>query len=599
MLVIGPLALILLIGFAYSGEGIHSVNIGAISSDFNTLEPAFSNFSYFADVISYENPESCINDMALEKVHICLEFSEEFMTTGDIPTGTIIFYFDNSKKALSNKIVETISDFFGVQADKISLDSATTIFQNIENMVVYLYDKNQDIAFIINESDSIKNDLILRKEKLIVIQKEFEPSYNKIKNIQIKLDNLSIEINKSYNEFDSSMELVFDNLEVLENNLKILKLTYPSQKIYISNKTFTTNIGEFVSANISYYNLSDLNFSLINESISIPEFNQSIDLKDLSSDLSTGLILELSLDSISLFRNSATKLQNSTTTYFNYIDEQKTEFDTAVSLLDTVKKLIDADIKASDEYILKINSGVASMLLVQKELNSSLADLSKLNPELAEQLVNPIMENYEPLLPGVENIKIAFPGMLTIIIIFISILFANIVTLGEINSTAFYRNLITPVNKLIFTIGLMITNIFVVLFQVVILLLVAKFSFNIDILSQFGPLIFIILLLVLLFSSIGMIFALLIRNEQSSILTTTFVALGFFLFSNSVTPLETMPKLAASIAAKNPYVIASSAFRKILIFNVPTIKTEVIYLLSYFIIALILVIYLTKKKIKN
>ncbi|MBT3465456.1 ABC transporter permease, partial [archaeon] len=210
-----------------------------------------------------------------------------------------------------------------------------------------------------------------------------------------------------------------------------------------------------------------------------------------------------------------------------------------------------------------------------------------------------IMENYEPLLPGVENIKIAFPGMLTIIIIFISILFANIVTLGEINSTAFYRNLITPVNKLIFTIGLMITNIFVVLFQVVILLLVAKFSFNIDILSQFGPLIFIILLLVLLFSSIGMIFALLIRNEQSSILTTTFVALGFFLFSNSVTPLETMPKLAASIAAKNPYVIASSAFRKILIFNVPTIKTEVIYLLSYFIIALILVIYLTKKKIKN
>jgi len=75
-------------------------------------------------------------------------------------------------------------------ADKISLDSAKTIFQNIENMVVYLYDRNSDISTIINESNSIKQDLILRKQKLINVQEQFEPSYFKIKEIQTKLDEL-------------------------------------------------------------------------------------------------------------------------------------------------------------------------------------------------------------------------------------------------------------------------------------------------------------------------------------------------------------------------------------------------------------------------
>ena len=600
LLIIGPLSLILLIGFAYSGEGIHSVNIGAISDDFDSLEPAFANFSSFAEIIEYSEVESCINDMALDKVHICLEFGEDFMqNSGEIPTGTIVFYYDNSKKALSTKIVDSISDFFGVQADKISLESATTIFQNIENMVVYLYDRNADISTIVNESLSIKHSLILRKEKLIEIQEEFEPTYNNIKKVQKNLEKLNTEINTSYKEFNESLALVESNLVLVKSQLLLLKITYPNKEIYISNSTYTTNPNFFNENNISYFELGDLNYSIINKSIDIPKFNQSINLNDLNSDISTNIIINSALDSIEVLEDSLAQLQNKTNTYFFYVGNQKTEFDKAVVLLDTIKKLLDADIKSSDEYIQKIDSAVENMIVVQRELNSSLKELSRLDPEVAKELVNPIMENYEPLLPGLENIKIAFPSMLSIIIIFISILFADIVTLSEINSKAFYRNLIAPVKKLVFTGGLMITNIFVVFFQVAILLLVGQFSFKIDVVTHLGSLLIVIFALVLLYTCLGMIFAMLIRNEQSSILTTTFVALAFFLFSDQVTPLETMPKLAALIAAKNPHVLASVAFRKILIFGVPVITTELLWLGSYVIIAFILVVYLTKKKIKN
>ena len=76
-------------------------------------------------------------------------------------------------------------------------------------------------------------------------------------------------------------------------------------------------------------------------------------------------------------------------------------------------------------------------------------------------------------------------------------------------------------------------------------------------------------MLVMIFVFLGMIFAYISNTTQSSILLTTFVALAFFLFSNAVTALEAMPPLAASIAKYNPTVIATSLFRRILLFHIP------------------------------
>jgi ABC-type multidrug transport system permease subunit len=352
--------------------------------------------------------------------------------------------------------------------------------------------------------------------------------------------------------------------------------------------------------NYTYYNLSQYNYSIINDSL-IVYLDEGInnateilfDISEFEDEDIASFSIKAALLAIESAETSINSFSNSAEEYYNYTYQQKTEFDNAVLLLYTVKDMLDMDIAATEEYIVKIDVAVEKVELIREELTSSLVQLSKLEPGLAEKLIKPILKNFEPVLPDVENIKLAFPGMLAIIIIFISILFSNIVTLAEINSKAFYRNLIAPVNSIIFIIGLIITNILVVFFQIVVLLLVGQFKFNIDIFSVFLPLSVIIILLSLFFICLGMITSVLLRNVQTSILTTTFFALGFFLFSDAVAPLETMPPLASLIAAKNPFVIASLAFKKIIIFNlgVSSVLSEIILLGSYLAFSLVLLIF--------
>ncbi len=611
LLIIGPLALILLIGFAYSGNEIHDVNIGVISTDYSVLEPAFANFSAFAEIHQYKKTQDCIKDISLQKIHICLEFSENFIkkdgsALSELPSGTITFYFDNSRKTLSNKIVETLSEYFGIEAEKISIESAKTIFSNIQTLVIYLERKNDDIVILINESHNIKQDLIERHERLIKIREDFLPVYEQSKQIQARIDNLSIKTDESYADYNKESQALLSELNHLKRQLR--KLDFEKDFFFFSeNKVFKLTDDLDFLENYTYYNLSQYNYSIINDSL-IVYLDESInnateilfDVSEFEDEDIASFLIKAALLAIESAEASINSFSKSAEEYYNYTYQQKIEFDNAVLLLDSVKDMLDMDIAATEEYIVKIDAAVEKVELIRKELTSSLVQLSKLEPEMAEKLIKPILKNFEPVLPGVENIRLAFPGMLAIIIIFISILFSNIVTLAEITSKAFYRNLIAPVNSIIFIIGLIITNILVVFFQIVVLLLVGQFKFNIDIFSVFLPLSIIIILLSLFFICLGMITSVLLRNAQTSILTTTFFALGFFLFSDAVAPLETMPPLASLIAAKNPFVIASLAFKKIIIFGLPLtyLSYETTLLAAYLFTALIILIFISLMKLK-
>ena len=96
-----------------------------------------------------------------------------------------------------------------------------------------------------------------------------------------------------------------------------------------------------------------------------------------------------------------------------------------------------------------------------------------------------------------------------------------------------------------------------------------------------------------------MIFAVLIRNEQTSILTTTFSALAFFLFSDAVTPLETMPAAASALAALNPFVIAASAFKKVIIFGITEVRQELVMLSIYLAFMVFILWFVVNKRLKE
>jgi ABC-type polysaccharide/polyol phosphate export permease len=227
--------------------------------------------------------------------------------------------------------------------------------------------------------------------------------------------------------------------------------------------------------------------------------------------------------------------------------------------------------------------------------------LVNLDPTLAEKLIKPITESFEQVLPGVKNIQSTYPMILATITIFISILFSNVVTILEINSKAYIRNLLSPANDIVFTIGLAITNFLVVMTQIFVMLLVGEFRFGISIFSNLANVLPIVMMLVIIFMLLGMCFAYITGTTQTSILLTTFLALGFFLMSNAVMPLESMPPSAASIAAFNPVVIGTNMLRQALLFHVPIslMYDQAIILLAYIAVLSAALFVISKRRNKQ
>jgi len=221
----------------------------------------------------------------------------------------------------------------------------------------------------------------------------------------------------------------------------------------------------------------------------------------------------------------------------------------------------------TEAYIRKIDASIARIDEVSAELDDRLALLRELHPELAEKLVKPIVSSYMLLLKGATNIQISFPQLLVIIIMFISLLFANIATINEINDRAYFRNLIAPVDSIIYFAGLFITSVVIVFFQILVLFLVAETRFGIDISGIFWHISAISVMLISFFILVGMLFAYLFRSVQSSILMTTFSALLFFLFGNTIAPMESMPLPARLVSSYNPLVLGEYMIKQVQLFG--------------------------------
>jgi len=619
LLIIGPLALILLVGFAYSGENLHDVNIGIISSDFSVIAPALENFSAFGNIIKYSSTDACVADLRLYKAHVCLEFSSDFgkadANSSGFVSGKITFYYDNSRQPLSDKLVNKLAGYFGVEAQKISIESAKTVFSDIQDLVSYVESKNKDLNVLVNESQSIKQSLIERHDKLVKLRDEFTPTYQEIKLVQANIDNASKKLDESHAKYNESYSELNMTLKLLRKQLVNFESIVPKSELYVYQELgdyrLTDNLSILLSSNFTYFNLSEYNYTvnLEDKFLNISGLNETslnssqviVNLSSIDSVSWVGLASLSAIRAIDEFEAALANFSGTGEEYYNYLNYQKEQFDTAVSLIDEVNLELNTDIQMTEEYIVKIDAAVVKVEETQGELNSTVKLFSRFDPSQAEKLIIPFLNEYVPILSGITNIAEAYPGMIAIIVIFISILFANIVTLTEINSKAFYRNLLAPVNKLVFVFGLVISIIMIVFFQIFVLLLVGQFSFGIEVFAMLGLIALIVAMLSLIFICLGMTIAILIRSEQSSVLTTTFVALGFFLFSDSVTPIEIMPKLAGFFASRNPYVVATLAFKKIIIFKMPLIlvSNELLLLGGYLAVMMLLLVFVSWRRLKS
>jgi len=619
LLIVVPLIMILIIGYAFSNEDVSGIKIGIVSSDTTQmvdLSLLQTNVSNYAKLMRFSDLPECIIRMERAEIHICVKLENvslnSEMVSGpvsgaeDIPSGKITYYYDNSRKKVSLGIIQKMQEFFGVKAEQISIEATTSIIENIQNLISFINDRRADIETVKTESVAIKQELITRKARLEEVRNNFLPSYIAVKELQLQIHNYS-------EEFNSSALLVYDAVDKTASAIN----TYREYSIMDVLNSTTTTISD-VSGNISkLINSSSEAINITSELLNISNLTESLttgldQLTGAAGNLSevvqgSGQInidsyynLSIVVDQLEL---SLIELANATNDTMDQLNSAVGALDMMVGQLDEINITLEDEIRRSDEYIFKIDASIAVIDKVSKELDEKLSQLNKLQPGYAEKIIKPLTYDYEMLLKNSKNIQIAFPSLLAIIVMFIAVLFSNIIVLMEIHNKANLRNMISPVNDLVFMLGMVITSTVLIMFQVIVLLLVAQTKFLVNVNSVFWQLGIVCLLLVLIYVLIGMIIAYLARDVQTSILVTTFFVLTLFMFSNAIVPIEAMPGPAAYLSSHNPMVVGEFLIKQIQLFNTPlellmsSILLLVGYLMVLFLIAVIVIKQENKKRV--
>lgn len=516
LLIIGPLLLILIVGFAFSGEELHDVNIGICAKDFDAVEDITVQLSSDQVVLyKFKNFSECLASMKLDIMDLCAEFSEDFeireFGAGEIPVGTIIFYYDNTRYNLAKDIVAYVNFKIRKGSEEVTLESTKIILSNIEESVEFMRQTKITVAQFKEDGKQIRKDLADLRDLIIDVNSRFDPSYKRIKELQKT-------INEDVTLLNSSKEDIIFAIDDLNTNAIPLL--------------------EEITA------FGDLSFLGIN--LSLPS-NNSV------------AILSLAVNSFK------TQLENNLSSYFEIVDN----LNAVIVELDKVNNFLNQSLEKTNENIEKLDYSLAEIDKISKKLDETIDKFAGLGAEEAGTILRPITTVFQPLLEGKGKVELIFPILLVFVISFISILLSNIMVLNETHSPAYFRTFLIPIESIVFILGLFITNMIVILFQVGVLLVVAFFKFNIDFSAIYFPLILAITLVAIIFVLIGMIIGYLIKSEQTSILTSTFLALAIFFFSDVIFPLKVMPPLASLIASYNPLVIGEAIFRKIVFFSIP------------------------------
>lgn len=524
LLVLGPMILILIVGFAFSGDELHDITLGVhaprnagITSIVGALASEDVHIVYFPKI------ERCIAAMNHSIVNICADFALDFNETG-----RIAFYYDATRYNLVRYILEYLKERVALTSEQVSLQLAEQTFSDINQFVEDMKSGQQQVNDIKASALLLRQDLVNSHNDVVAAQSVFVPRYTKIKVAQQRLNDTVINFSEHYGSDANVSELILD-LTALQKTLGTINTTLAAAETVIS-LTPSYNASLFAKA---YTSLAYADTEII---------------KTIDTLTATGNVSVIAVHEATLILGEVNEI-------VGYLD------DINASLAETEQKLAS--------HIVNIDTGVANLEVLSASFDVYITKFSSINETDAERFLHPITANFESIPPNAEKQKtaIVFPILLIFMLSFIAILLSNMLVLNETHSPAYFRNFLIPVNNLWFILGLFFTNLLLIAFQLFVLFVVAYFSFGINFFMNLPVFSLAVVAAMVLYILVGMFFAYFVSERQTSLLLSLFFALIMFFFSDIIFPLEIMPKPAAFMAQFNPFVVAEDLCRQILFYG--------------------------------
>lgn len=579
LIFIAPILIMVLIGSVFSGAsegGVKDVKIGVGggSEQGKKIIEELKNSSMFIIV-----PENTTDPAVIEEGVRKGRYSAGIFIPED-ETQSLKLFLDNSRI----QIAPVISTAFLSTTEKLSYELT---FGFISKLWANL--KQMD-----NELKPLKEGVLKINESIVNLNRDTGNTLSSMDEIDIdSLNESTVTMKNTLEQMSSDLLQTAEDINGTRHDLKDLDENVSS----IQNDTAELRDDlKFVIDNIDEADASMLEIQT--------EMSNTYDLTcTVNPSTPQCISMERAIGQLNTTRAlMLTRTERIRTLYSNLVTISEKSAELHMKLVETDIKLQDmqasitnytSEISNIDANITTIESAILSLKNVKNQSSNVSASMNNLTAEMASStsalttdidntglfigeviarspsvIASPINLDRIPVFSGRSYLDFLLPGIISIVLMFISFLLASITIVQERSKKTLIRTLLTPLSLGMFLFEKTAALIIIAFIQGVIMLIVAFVFYGILIPpGQLPQLFLVIFVYAAAFIGIGMALATLAESENTAMLLTLVLSIPMLFLSGVFFPFETMPELMIQLGNALPITMGIRALENVLIYQ--------------------------------
>ncbi len=612
LIFIAPILIMVLIGSVFSGasdEGLKDVSLGVgggLEQGKDIIEEL--NRSRMFIIVKEDTADPAVIREGVRKGKYSAGI---FIPENE--TQAMQLYLDNSKV----QIAPVISTVFLTTTEKMSyeltLGFISKLWKNLAQMeseleplkkgvflvngkISGLNNNTRSVLVSLNEINvsNLNTSIGVMKNTLDIMRTDLYRSGEEINVTRIEIKELDRNVSSIYNDsagLRDDLKFVLDSIESTDASLMVIQTNL--QGTY--NATcIDPSMPQCISLKNTIQQVQDTRDLM---------FNRTGRIKSLYSNLDNVAMKSAELHE--KLNRTDTRLRNMQESIVNYTLEISniygniTNIENAVVVLGTVKnESVDVSVQM-EKLAAEMSNNTAGMISDIDRTKGILGEVIAKSPGF---IAAPLRLEREPVFKDRSYLDFLMPGIISIVLMFISFLLASITIVQERSKKTLLRTLLTPLSLPGFILEKTSALILIALMQGIILIIVAYLFYGIVVpVNQLGALFLVVLVYSAAFIGIGMALATFAESENTAMLLSLVLSIPMLFLSGVFFPFETMPQLMVKLGNALPITMGIKALNSVLVYQegAGALAGYLLPLLAYGIAGLGLAYLLLRKEVMD
>lgn len=499
--------------------------------------------------------------------------------------GEIKLYLDDSKSTTAVVTSNAVKAYVSDLNERIGTEFILEAWNKLNEL-------NENLGFLVTNLERVKPVAVQMQQRLEEINKDitavdFEKHQTTFDEIVVELDEIQLELE----EFEKKIAVLnLDEHKIpaipfsqnTSNKIREYKTTSEEyRQKFCNNSTDETLPDEPTCIILDYLDSSLYDFENMTTDLSIYEAELNAKIKEINQ-----LTAEI--------RRTAENISNRAepaSAENEEISDQLQELKQDLLFLDEKAKNITQSITELNH---SINTFVADLISTTDELNKTISVLGEYTQKEPASILRPVRVEIEPVFKGKLQIFYRLPGLMSIVLLFITLFISAPLIVNERKGGTMARIFLSPIS-MFFYVFEKIIYLLILCTMAVVSMLLATLVFGVFI-GVGIELAIVLTIASLTYITIGILIGSISKSENTALLTCLVVGFPLMFLSGAFSTPELMNKAIRTAAQYLPLTLNIDLFERITIYGVGLDITKILILLGIIVLFYLLSVLMIWKK---